>query len=632
MVVHSENSKNSDNSGPIYYITYNMKLRTRICVFFCFIAAYAAPYNGDEFEFSQPDGSSVAVLLFGDEFHIDAESPDGYTLIRDDEGWICYAKLSANENEYVSTGIRYTGKSITPSGVKKKIRINLNSLREKQQRKKEALGNGENKYKLPSPKLAKNSSGFQSAPIANDTTYGLVLIINYPEENKKSSLTAVQVEDALNSPTNKNSVWSYYYDVSNGKLMYKNIFSTIVTVDKSFSYYDDTSEYKRVPELITDALLKLKAKIAEDPDLRYEFDKITTYSRNGKPTALALNILQAHNPKTWARGTWSHKGWYNGNVSINGVYFYDYQLSALSGRTFNTMPINIILHENGHMLMGWPDLYNYDNTIKDYVGLYDIMNTGTVMPNAYLRSRAGWIDVIDITNANATLSHVANSHTAYVYKRNNNEMYFIEARAKTGRSSGIPGAGLIIWHVHTQGDNTTLKSKHPYPEVALVQANATSSDWLNWGSASSKAPFVGTDRASFSENSTPAAKYYDNTMSPIHISEVSVAGSTMTFKIGTENPLPSSSSYKSSSSLQSSSSFQSSSSEEVSSSSGGSTPIRTQTISNSITLTNLPKNAKIELYNLQGKLVYSGYSESSGILNIPVQTKGIYIAKIKFNK
>ncbi|MCL1957405.1 MAG: T9SS type A sorting domain-containing protein [Fibromonadales bacterium] len=610
-----------------------MKLQTIVCVFFCFIAAYAAPYNGDEFEFSQPDGSSVAVLLFGDEFHIDAETLDGYTLIRDKDGWICYAKLSADGNEYVSSGIRYTGKSTQLASVKKKIRISSNSLREKRQKKREALGNGENEYRLSPKKLAKNSSDFLPAPVVNDTTYGLVLIINYPEDNKKSSLTAAQVEDALNSPANSNSVWSYYYDVSNGKLMYKNIFSTIVTVDKSFSYYDDTSEYKRVPELITNALLKFKAKLAEEPELSEAFDKITTYTRNNRPTALALNVLHAHSPRNWSKGTWSHKGWYTGgppgdgspNVypSVNGVYFYDYQLSALSGRNFNTMPINTILHENGHMLMGWPDLYNYDNTIKDYVGLYDIMNTGTAMPNPYLRDKAGWIDVIDITNANATLSHIANSHTAYVYKRNNNEMYYIEARAKTGRSSSIPGSGLIIWHIHTRGDNTTLNSKYPYPQVAVVQANATSSDWVNWGSASSRATFAGPARASFSENSMPAAQYYDNTMSPINISEVSAAGSTMTFKIGTGDPLPSNSDPDLTLVLLSQT---------------ATINFRVQSINNTIVLTNLPKNAKVEIYNLQGKRIFSSgeslnrENRGSDNLRIQVQTKGIYIAKIKFNK
>jgi hypothetical protein len=37
-----------------------MKLGTKISVFFCLVAAYAALYNGEEFEFSQPDWSRRA--------------------------------------------------------------------------------------------------------------------------------------------------------------------------------------------------------------------------------------------------------------------------------------------------------------------------------------------------------------------------------------------------------------------------------------------------------------------------------------------------------------------------------------------------------------------------------------------
>jgi hypothetical protein len=58
--------------------------------------------------------------------------------------------------------------------------------------------------------------------------------------------------------------------------------------------------------------------------------------------------------------------------------------------------------------------------------------------------------------------------------------------------------------------------------------------------------------------------------------------------------------------------------------------IRVQAIDNSIMLENLPQNAKIEAYNLQGKQIYSNYSENSKILRILVQTKGMYIIKIKF--
>jgi len=49
-------------------------------------------------------------------------------------------------------------------------------------------------------------------------------------------------------------------------------------------------------------------------------------------------------------------------------------------------------------------------------------------------------------------------------------------------------------------------------------------------------------------------------------------------------------------------------------------------ITNAIQLSNLPQNTKVELYNLQGKRIYSTNSGNSKILKIPVQT-GVYIVK-----
>jgi hypothetical protein len=60
--------------------------------------------------------------------------------------------------------------------------------------------------------------------------------------------------------------------------------------------------------------------------------------------------------------------------------------------------------------------------------------------------------------------------------------------------------------------------------------------------------------------------------------------------------------------------------------------IRIKAIGNAILLENLPKNAKIELYNLQGRQIYSGNSGNAQILRILVQTKGMYIAKVQENR
>ncbi|MCL2100359.1 MAG: T9SS type A sorting domain-containing protein, partial [Fibromonadales bacterium] len=52
---------------------------------------------------------------------------------------------------------------------------------------------------------------------------------------------------------------------------------------------------------------------------------------------------------------------------------------------------------------------------------------------------------------------------------------------------------------------------------------------------------------------------------------------------------------------------------------------------NSIVLENLPQNTKVEVYNLQGKQIYSANPENPKILKIPVQTKGVYIVQVGSN-
>ncbi len=56
--------------------------------------------------------------------------------------------------------------------------------------------------------------------------------------------------------------------------------------------------------------------------------------------------------------------------------------------------------------------------------------------------------------------------------------------------------------------------------------------------------------------------------------------------------------------------------------------ISIQTTGKTIMLGNLPGNAKIEMYNLQGKCTYSANSGNSQSLKISVQTNGIYFIKI----
>lgn len=108
-----------------------------ILLFFVFSSfVFSAPYDGDEFELKQPDGTYVKILVYGDEYYQRVESLDGYTLIRDIKtGWICYAKLSKN-GELISTGVIYKeeGKSKPPKGIKKHLKESSEVIKAKREK------------------------------------------------------------------------------------------------------------------------------------------------------------------------------------------------------------------------------------------------------------------------------------------------------------------------------------------------------------------------------------------------------------------------------------------------------------------------------------------------------------------
>jgi hypothetical protein len=52
-----------------------------------------------------------------------------------------------------------------------------------------------------------------------------------------------------------------------------------------------------------------------------------------------------------------------------------------------------------------------------------------------------------------------------------------------------------------------------------------------------------------------------------------------------------------------------------------------QATSNAILLENLPNNAKVQIYDLRGKLIYSQVPTLNSQF-IPIQTKGLYFVKI----
>jgi M6 family metalloprotease-like protein len=500
---------------PRFFIVSQLLFARILTIIAITVFVAAAAYHGEPMQLSQPDGSEVTVHLFGTPFFATAESPDGFTLIRDEDGWICYAELSADGSELVSTGVRYTATSRSPlPAARRGLRINERATMEERSRNVKALGDGEeesdrrfwDRVERHERRRAARESGNLPAPEEDEPQHapgefrevvGLALFISFPDfpgpTGDVNARWLRHADSVYNSPeytrgtgAGYGSVYSYFMDISGGLMSVKNYVSVFVQAPNTFAYYDGADNYGRVGELITDALRILNQNTAVANEIA---SRVTRHSgrlgQKDRP-AFALNIHPIRSGQRWAHGIWSHRGWYRGNQTVGGVEFYDYQFSGLgsAGTITNssTLSTNVIIHENGHMLFDWPDLYSYVSGRNFVVG-YCTMSSGTVMPNPFFRDLEGWVTVTDVTNAPGFYTHQANSNTAFVFRRTDvtgtnagRERYYIESRFANGRSTGIPGSGLIVWHIHTSGDNANYDSSHTTanrrtPRVAIVQAN-----------------------------------------------------------------------------------------------------------------------------------------------------------------
>lgn len=494
-----------------------------------FSPVVARVYHATPHKFVQPDGDTVSVRLFGTDLYMDAESEDGYTLIRDEvDGYICYAMLSADGREYASSGIRYNG-GAAPSEVsmivKPHIRLNAERRTEIIEDHKSLLG------------LDKDSAPqLRAATSLPDTVYGVCLMIDFAD--RKFTVSREDVETFLNSSDrtvygNARSIKEHFRWMSGGKLTYINYLpKDIYHAPNNFEYYSpsDATDYTtdRFFPVVTDALLA----ISKEKD---GFD-LNDISFNGRKI-MAINIFYAGaSPSKWATGLWPHQGGYTFNLkskysNISSREWHAYQMSNLD----KELTMGTFVHENGHLVLGLPDFYSYedendDNNIKDF----NIANTFWTLDdknpellNPYSMDELGWLtNKQDITNIKdgrkiTIKQEVGNAAVFYGTGANANERYYMEVRDKHyANYYGTKNPGVMIWHVNTKGDNN-----HAGKPELLDGRPATSKNCM-WNSKNG--PKV------FDDNSNPSAKWYDGNNSGIYLWEFSDPGSTMTFRCGNE--------------------------------------------------------------------------------------------------
>jgi M6 family metalloprotease-like protein len=482
------------------------------------ITLFSAPYNGKLMQFQQPDGSFVDVKLYGTEYYMRAEGLDDFTLIRDKStGWICYAGLSADGSELLSTKTIYRGKKDDISTLKTDLTIAKHidisdGARESFIRGRRQVLDG------------KRSASFDKTnphPVSGHIR-GLCIVVDFSDEVgivPMSEFDHFCNDIAYTGYGNNGSLRTYYSDISGGIVDYENVVYGYYRAPLTFAAYENMTFPQGAQQVLGLALNWVEST---------GFD-FSTLSINPDGSIMAINLMYTGVAQTWSEGMWWHQGYYSG-FAADGVHSGNYNCSP----AYSPLTIATICHENGHMIGNWPDTYKYNNTTgPDGIGAFDLMcsigyENNPVPPNPHFWSNAGWGKVVDVTDSNNVNSDTANSRTCYKYLNRNdtNEFFLIENRRKTGRSAALPDEGLTIWHIDRNGNN---QSNHH--EVYLVHANNNIQDH-------SSACFHDGFNNEYGGATTPNSHLFNGDPSGLRVWDISNVANVMSYKLGAGQPSP----------------------------------------------------------------------------------------------
>lgn len=496
------------------------------------------PFIGEEFTFTQPDGTIFQVRGWGDQHHAVFETLEGYTIVKDPStGFFQYASVSPDAEDLQPTGARPNFINPQNLGLSRGLRISRKAAKAKAME-----GSGlppgtsrweERRRQFKTALRNAATAGVTLAPPHRETVgdfVGLCLLIQFPDV--PGTISRQQVDEFCNKPGysefgNKGSVYDYFYDVSGGRLKYKNVVAPYYTTLHPRAYYtnEHVDQPIRARELIKEALDHLRAQ-------GFDFSGLTS---DDQDNVYATNVFYAGTRvNNWAKGLWPHSYHLLSQYQlVPGKLAFDYQITDMTSE----LSLGTFCHENGHMICDFPDLYDYGAESAG-IGRFCLMCAGgNVSPknpthiNAYLKYRAGWAQAVTKVTAGLNATVAAGENKFFIHRKNQTEYFIIENRYKRGRDDSLPGSGLAIWHVDELGDqqNEQMTSAFHY-ECSLVQAdgrNDLENDNQNLGDATGL--FGMGVNEHFGNGTNPNASWWDGTPSGLDISRISVPGATMTF-------------------------------------------------------------------------------------------------------
>lgn len=156
----------------------------------------------------------------------------------------------------------------------------------------------------------------------------------------------------------------------------------------------------------------------------------------------------------WATFWWGYQTGFGSYFELDGKRFSIYSWQAEGNVIPNSYRPYALIHETGHAL-GLPDYYDYDPSVgpRGGVGGIDIMDGMRGDHNYFSKCLLGWVNPVFVSSGSytAVLRESALYPDGVIFMPNvtgiNSEYFIVQNRSWTGNDKGLPGEGLLVWHV-----------------------------------------------------------------------------------------------------------------------------------------------------------------------------------------
>lgn len=482
--------------------------------------AFAGMANPDPIQVNQPDGTTLTVILQGDEHLSWAKTMDGYTLLYNHEGVYEYA-MRNNSGELVPSGQKahdISVRSFQENNFLTTIQKNMFFSRSQVTHLR---------------KITDLQNSFRSVNAFPTTGNAKLLCILIGFSDLAFTETQANFHNLFNQVGygTYGSVKDYYAENSYGQFN--------LTVDVAGPYQASNTHAFYGQNSGTDKDINVRDLITEAVNLADADVDYSDYDNDNDGDVDGIYVIYAGYNEAEGGGAnsiWYH-AWTIPTVNLDGVNISAYSCSAeFKGNSgTNISGIGNICHEFGHV-MGAPDFYDIDyETGGQYsgTGRWDVMASGNFNGdrdcpahyNPY--TKAYLFNWSSITTLNAQteltlLNSALNNNNFYRYNTATAGEYFLmENRQLLGFDAENPGHGLLIYHVHSDIGSGNINTTHPqkfYPVCANAGQDPVNSP-ASYGTINSTGtPFPGSGNATaFTDATLPSSKSWAgaNTGKPV---------------------------------------------------------------------------------------------------------------------